>query len=293
MIEHLPGCSCCGAPLDATDLDIRSELPDALADLPPEQRAAAWGNKDFQRLEGVGGFLRCLMPVSLTGGSTVTYSVWVSLDDDQLRHALNVWNEPAYADLAVRGSVANAIKPWPTLLGEPAGAVVRDADKLPYLVADESTLLSRVLNDEWDRDDVLSRIWHPLPLTVRQPVTEDWSIERTAGLTPHLTEELMIFAGPGRTVHIETFGTPPGTTADDAIAVMTEGAPEQRDGELTERDGDFVRHAFWLPAVVNGKVQHELHGYAAKPSAVACVTCMYDDPDDLDWAQSVWRSTRS
>ena len=103
----------------------------------------------------------------------------------------------------------------------------------------------------------------------------------------------MIFAGPGRTVHIETFGTPPGTTADDAIAVMTEGAPEQRDGELTERDGDIVRHAFWLPAVVNGKVQHELHGYAATPTTVAAVTCMYDDATDLSWAQTVWRSARS
>ena len=67
MVDYVPGCSCCGAPLNGVDLDIRSALPDAMLVLPAEQRAAAWGNSDFQRLDGVGGFVRCLMPVRLTG----------------------------------------------------------------------------------------------------------------------------------------------------------------------------------------------------------------------------------
>jgi hypothetical protein len=82
VLDHVPGCSCCGEPLDGVDLDIRSSLPDAILALPAEQRASAWGNSDFQRIEGVGGFLRCLMPVHLTGGASVTYSVWLKLDDE-------------------------------------------------------------------------------------------------------------------------------------------------------------------------------------------------------------------
>ncbi|MBU2662492.1 DUF2199 domain-containing protein [Actinoplanes bogorensis] len=71
MPEHPVGCHCCGAPLDGVDLDIRTTLPDAIQALSEEQRAVAWGNSDFQRVEGIGGFLRCLMPVRLTGGGSV------------------------------------------------------------------------------------------------------------------------------------------------------------------------------------------------------------------------------
>ena len=74
--------------------------------------------------------------------------------DEQLRHANAVWTAPEYADLTLRGEVANAIKPWPGLLGESARAEVRDSATLPYLVAEQNSLLSRVLTDVWDRDDV-------------------------------------------------------------------------------------------------------------------------------------------
>jgi len=260
--------------------------------LPAEQRASAWGNSDFQRLEGVGGFLRCLMPVRLTGGGSVTYSVWLKLDDDQLRHALHVWDEPAYAGLRLRGEVANAIKPWPGLLGEPARAEVRDQGTLPYLAAEEGTLLARVLHEEWDRDDVLSRIAHALPVTVRQRLTESWSIERTAGLAPRRGDDVMRFVGPGRTVQIESFGTPPDAGADDLIAELSEGLPARAEGRLSEEEGGVSRRAFWLTATVEGRSQHELYGYAAVPGDLLAVVCMYDDPADLAWAQGVWRSAR-
>ena len=90
----------------------------------------------------------------------MTYSVWLSVDDDQLRHAHRVWTTDAYRDLTLEGTVANAIKPWPELLGESARAVVRDVGTLPYLVAAEQNTLSRVLAEVWDRDDVLSLLWH-------------------------------------------------------------------------------------------------------------------------------------
>ncbi|GAA2630213.1 hypothetical protein Adu01nite_41480 [Paractinoplanes durhamensis] len=260
--------------------------------LTPEQRESAWGNSDFQRLAGIGGFLRCLMPVRLAGGGSVTYSVWLKLDDDQLRHAHTVWTKPEYVDLSLRGELANAIKPWPDLLGEPARAEVRDARSLPYLVAEEDTLLSRLLTEEWDRDDVLSRIWHPLPLAVRQQVTADWSIERTAGLQPRRAEDIMVFAGPGRTVHIEAFNLPTTTTADEAITEMSQDLPTRCDGTLTEQNGPLTQRAFWLTTTTNGSPQHELYGYAAAPERILAITCMYDDPTDLPWAQNVWRSAQ-
>jgi len=240
----------------------------------------------------VGGFLRCLMPVRLTGGASVTYSVWLRLDDAQLRHANAVWTTPEYTDLTLHGEVANAIKPWPGLLGETAGAEVRDSGKLPYLVAQEGSLLSRVLTDVWDRDDVLSPIWHPLPVPVRQQITTDWSIERTTGLGPRRADGIMMFTGPGRTVHVEAFGTPAAMTPDEAIGEMSAGLPERCDGELSEHDGELVRRAFWLTAIADGRRQHELYGYAAVPGGLLGISCMYDDVSDLAWAQTVWRSAR-
>jgi hypothetical protein len=292
MADHLPGCSCCGAPLDPVDLDIRSALPDPILRLSPEQRPSVWGNRNFQQADNVGAFVRCLMPVTLTGASTVTYSVWLSVHPDQLRQAYAHWDTPAYADLQLDGVIANAIKPWPDLFGEAARAEVRDVDSLPYLVATQHGLLSRVLSEVWDRDDVLSRIWHALPVTVRQQITDDWSVERTAGLAPRIANGVMIFAGPGRTVHVKAFNVPAATSVDSAVATMLDAAPQQPEGELVEHDGDLLRRALWLTTTVDGHTQHDFYGVAAMPGSVLTTTCMYDDPQDLRWASTVWRSAR-
>ena len=113
MADHLPGCSCCGVPLDPVDLDIRCELPDPVLKLSPERQSAVWGNRNFQQADGVGAFVRCLMPVALTGQASVTYSVWLSVHPDQLQQAYADWETPAYADLKLDGVIANAVKPWP------------------------------------------------------------------------------------------------------------------------------------------------------------------------------------
>lgn len=288
----MPGCSCCGAPLDPVDLDIRSLLPDPIAALPDEERAGAWGDRNLQLLDGVGAFVRCLMPVRLTGGDRVMYSVWLSVRPEVLQHAHDVWDTPAYADLLFDGAVANVIQPWPGLYGVAAAAKVRHAGQLPFLFARDGGLLGAVLSQEWDRDDVLSRVAHALPVHVRQRVTEDWSIVRTAGLEPRPGGEVLRFVGPGRTAQLDAFTVPPGIGVEDAVARMLDGAPTQRTGALVERDGGLLRQALWLEAVVDGRRQFELYGVVAAPGALLNVTCMYDEPADLAWAQGVWRSAR-
>lgn len=292
MPDHPPGCSCCGSPLDPIDLNIRSALPDPILRLSPQQSATAWGDRNFQQADGVGAFIRCLMPVRLVGQGTVTYSVGLSVHPDQMRQAYEDWDTPAYAGLRLHGVVANAVKPWPALFGARARAEVRDINTLPYLVAEEGGLLSRVLTHEWDRDDVLSRIWHALPISVQQQVTKQWSVQRSAGLTPRVADGVMIFAGPGRTVHFEAFDLPLTTTVDAAVAQMLSGSPSQGEGELFERDGEMLRQAFWTSAVIEGRQQYELYGHVAMPGEIACITCMYDDSQDVDWATTVWRSVR-
>jgi hypothetical protein len=290
VVGHLPGCSRCGAGVEPVDLDILTALPDPVRDLPADRRAAASGNRDFQMLDGVGAFIRCLMPVRLSGGGQLTYSVWLSVDDDQLRAAYADWETPAYRDLVLDGTIANAIRPWPDLSGESARAEVRETDVLPYLVGEPGSLLEEVLTVEWDRDDVLSRIRDPLPVPVRQQITAEWSIERTAGLGSRLVDVAMRFTGPGRTVHLEAFDMPSATTVEDAVAAMLDGAPAGLAGELSERDGELVRHAFWLETEVDGQTEHDFSGVVARGTAVLSVTCVYDEAEDLDWALATWRS---
>jgi hypothetical protein len=290
--DHLPDCACCGGSTDPVDLDIRSALPDPVLALPAERREELGDQRSLLRLDDLGAFIRCLMPVRLSAGSMITYSAWLQVDPASERQARKVWNEPAYAELRLEGTIANAIKPWGQISGEPARAEVRDTGILPYLVAEPGTLLERVLTETWDRDDVLSRIWYPLPTAVRQQITAEWSLERTAGLAPERSDDYLSFRGPGRTVHLSAYGVPAELSLEQAIARMTEGAPPERTGELTEQDGQLLRHAFWRPAYTQGKVLQNLHGFIAAPGAVLHVGCVYDDPADLAWAQRVWRSAK-
>ncbi|MET8152992.1 DUF2199 domain-containing protein [Actinoplanes sp. NPDC049668] len=292
MPEHLPDCPCCGGALSPVDLAIRSAWPDAMLALSEPEREATWGNHHLRQADGIGAFVRCLMPVRLTGGGSIEFSVWLRVDPDSLRHAHEVWETPAYADLRLEGTVSNGIQPWNDLLGAPGRAEVRELESIPYLVADEGTTLHRILHEEWDRDLVLSRLTPALPTPVRQRITERWSLERSAGLELRWHENRLYFAGPGRTVHLDSLGPPPGLSTADVITALTEDAPRDRDGELTEEDGDLRRHAFWRPALDDGHIVHNLHGFVAVPGAVLHLVCVYDDPTSLDWAQRVWRSVR-
>jgi hypothetical protein len=290
--DHLPDCPCCGGALSPVDFAVRSTWPDPLLALSTEDREATWGNEHLRVAGELGAFVRCLMPVRLTGGGTLEYSVWLRVPEQTVRHASAIWEAPEYAELRLEGTVANAVQPWTDILGAPARAEVRDPESIPYLVADEGSLVHRVLHDEWDRDDVLSRITYALPTPVRQRITPHWSLERSAGLELRRHEERIYFSGPGRTVHLDPLGPPPEAAPADVIRELTADAPRDRDGEHTETAGDAHRYAFWRPALGDGRIVHNLHGFVAVPGHVLHVGCVFDDPADLGWAQHVWRSIR-
>ncbi|GAA3350599.1 hypothetical protein GCM10020358_77160 [Amorphoplanes nipponensis] len=292
MPDHLPDCPCCGGALSPVDFAVRSTWPDPMLALSAEDREAAWGNEHLKAAEGVGAFVRCLMPVRLTGGSTLEYSVWLRVPAAELRHASEIWETPEYAGLRLDGTVANAVQPWPDMLGAPAGAEVRDPEAIPYLTAAEGTLMHRILHDEWDRDDVLSRLTYALPTPVRQRITQRWSLERSAGLALLRHQDRVYFSGPARTVHLDPLGTPPESAPADMVRELTADAPRDRDGELTETTGEAYRYAFWRPALGDGRIVHNLHGFVAVPGSVLHLTCVFDDPADLGWAQHVWHSVR-
>ena len=98
---------------------MRFGLPDPVLDRSPEGLPdGTWlSHADprtsvMMQVPGLGAFVRALLPVRLTGGHTVTYGVWVSIDPRDLQRAFPVWWQPEYARLELDGVLANALQPW-------------------------------------------------------------------------------------------------------------------------------------------------------------------------------------
>jgi hypothetical protein len=105
----------------------------------------------------LGGLLRALLPVHLSGGDAVTFGVWVGVHPDDLKRAYDVWWGAGYPNLSVRGRLANALPGW-GLVGAPVDLEVVDPDATPYCGRSSHAELSKVLADQWDRAEVLARL---------------------------------------------------------------------------------------------------------------------------------------
>ncbi|MFG2750996.1 DUF2199 domain-containing protein [Streptomyces xanthophaeus] len=294
MTGHLTSCSCCGDPLpDERRIDVGFNLPD-VARTAPEGARHSLGPRALIRVDGVGSFIRCLLPVRLTHETELVLGIWLEVDEATLQQADDLWDDPGYADLSFTGRFANKVRPWgDDLLGAPFTARVTVPGELPYLVAGHAPAAARVLEDTWDRDHVLSRFPHELPVDVRTGLGDRWTIVRTAGLTARFADGADRFAGPDRSaaVYLCT-DDEPGRPPADFLSALLDGAPDKLPGQrLTEPLPGGLRHAFWLTPSDHGRERHEFYGFTVPASGTAAhVFCSYEDPAHLAWAQQVWRS---
>ncbi|MEU2230078.1 DUF2199 domain-containing protein [Streptomyces vietnamensis] len=292
-------CSCCGEPLaDERRVDVRFGLPDVALGLPEEARRSP-GPDALLALEGAGFFVRCLLPVRLSGDTELVLGVWLEVDEETFRRAAAVWgDEAAYPELVVRGWLANKVKPWGAeVLGAEMTGRVSDPGESPYLVEGYGPAAVRLLGEVWDRDRVLGRFPVPLPVAVRADLGDGWSVERSAGLSVRYVDGVDRFTGPDRSVDFTFFQDDRGggRSAEDFLAVLldgTPGVPAAR--QHTERlpDGG-VRHAFRGTPGDTGRTRHELTGYVVEADgSTARLFCTYGQPEQHAWALHVWRSLR-
>ncbi|WP_164743585.1 DUF2199 domain-containing protein [Microbacterium sulfonylureivorans] len=156
-------CAKCGAPLDVHDRHIRFTQPEpvlriASTDSPDVWMSGTDANESvLMQVQGVGAFVRALLPVQLTGGHTVTYGVWVGFDPANLQHVLEVWWTPEYADLQIEGILANVVQPW-GLYGTPVSLRVLSVDETPYCVTSPDSRLASVISDHWDHRLILDAL---------------------------------------------------------------------------------------------------------------------------------------
>ena len=157
-------CSSCGRALDAHDRHVRFTLPDpVLASEGREHVSGAWLSHDdawssvMMQIPGVGPFVRCLLPIRLSGGHAVTFGVWVGVSPDDLQRAFRLWWAPEYAELVIEGLLANALPGW-GMLAAPVRATVRNPDETPYCTRSADPSLARLLTEEWPHEQVLAAV---------------------------------------------------------------------------------------------------------------------------------------
>ena len=154
-------CPSCGRPLDEHNRHIRFGVPEPVLSIPQEERAAiTWGNDVLMQVKDLGSFVRILVPIKLTGGYTVTYGAWLSVDSASLRRAWEVWeDENSYKELHLRGVLANMLPGWEDeTYVKPVEAAVIDTEHTPYAVDSPDDFMRRVLKDQWPHEFVLAAI---------------------------------------------------------------------------------------------------------------------------------------
>jgi hypothetical protein len=111
----------------------------------------------MMQVNGVGAFVRALLPVRLSGGYSVTFGVWVAVDPSELQRVFEVWWKPEYAQMHLHGFLANELMPW-GLLRAPVALGVRDPNQTPYCLSSDDPGLNALLTEEWGHEEVLDAL---------------------------------------------------------------------------------------------------------------------------------------
>ena len=136
---------------------MRLLLPDPVLAVPPDERATrTWGQDPLLQVQGIGAFVRVLLPIRLSEASALTVGTWLAINPDRMRSVWEMWETPGYATLELDGYLANAIPPWgDQVLGSPASAEVRDPSSFPYLRASSEPVLDSILTRTWPHEEIL------------------------------------------------------------------------------------------------------------------------------------------
>lgn len=152
------GCPSCGRTLEAHDQHVRFGLPDPVLAIPVDERAGrTWETEVMMQVEGLGAFVRALLPVRLEGGHMLTFGLWLGVAPADMHRALEQWWSPSYKDLVLDGFIANEVWPW-GILAKPARAVVRDPDATPYIDSSTDHEMQHVITDTWPHQFVMDAL---------------------------------------------------------------------------------------------------------------------------------------
>jgi len=149
-------CPDCGEPVAGLPRDYAFRMPDIVFDLSPSARRhnATQIGDDFWSTAPEHYFVRCLLPIPLSGGEEFCFGVWVDLCEDAFRKVLEVWDDSElYPTLEFEGTLANRIKaPGWSGYGVRVHLAVRNSQSRPFVTWADDECLQRVLEHGWSQE---------------------------------------------------------------------------------------------------------------------------------------------
>lgn len=154
----------CGRSRQAHNQHVRFRLPDPVVAAPQQDRTpGTWMSHGdatssvMLQVPGIGPFVRVLLPVTLTGGDTLTFGVWLGLEPADMQRAFEEWWARLGQD-PVRKSVATACQVW-RLVGVPHDGRCGFRKQPPRLhVVPDASFEHELRVRGWDHDEVLDAL---------------------------------------------------------------------------------------------------------------------------------------
>lgn len=160
-------CPHCGKDVAGLEREITLGMPDEIYDLPGDERRRRLkvGGKSFQVLDDSRYFVRVLLPVPLDIGKEFRFGVWLEASEADFHRLHAVWDDAAYLDTTLDGTLANAVPPWGgSILGARCRASARRQEAALYIDSSTDVTLARVLTQPWNVHEceaLIAQVWGP------------------------------------------------------------------------------------------------------------------------------------
>lgn len=142
-------------------MDFRIALPNEVAELPHDERAARVSQLDaVLHLAPDRFFIRAIIELPLGDGGDIGLGSWIEIDPAAVRPIIEAWNDPeAYSRLEFSGRLAGAPNALAGFdLGAPVTVAARHPDEIPYVIGSGAPATEDALNRSWDRTEVVNAL---------------------------------------------------------------------------------------------------------------------------------------
>jgi len=122
-------------------------------------------------------------------------------------------------------------------------------------------------------------------------ITNEWIIDLPGDFSTRVEDEKLIFWKVGITVIAAAFRLPEDTGKVELLNKIQKKIPDNTLETLVSTKGEIVGLGYTQIQKRQGE-KNRLALYTFTASDTSCLQCAFylDDPDDLDWAKSIWET---
>jgi len=122
-------------------------------------------------------------------------------------------------------------------------------------------------------------------------ITSEWLIDLPDDFEKRVEDDKLIFWKTGISVIIAAFSLPDGTTKIELLNQIQAKLPKDALEKLVSTKGKIVGLGYTqFQSLGEGKQRLSLTTFTASDSSCLQTAFYLDDPTNLDWAKSVWKS---